>query len=360
LQLGTSAVRIGFASILLGSLYLANPVYAEKYYVRQQGQVFEIDETAAGQLSPEYWEVYFFKRSYTPTPNPNSPGHWGSATNKDREKLLDEVRKDIAFDKSYREAWFCRGDCDSDTVYDNYSGPIAVMETNTSESPEHAEIRKEVARAADLAARVLAWWNNFAKTSRITSIDDLEKLAERRVLNLDPPAIKGFLQNLKMGLEGRAKLQSFMNDVGAQGVQLNQQLASVADDLKAASQAARGINAALVQPKTLWGSQKIGAIAQSIEPAEGLITIRQSRSGDPPGMGQEYSVSRRSIVPDETEINFEDGKWVVTLHSKHPDIVLKITRSDGSTITEHVETADVFFSTEAEARNHADAIASLR
>lgn len=117
---------------------------------------------------------------------------------------------------------------------------------------------------------------------------------------------------------------------------------------------------ALVQPNSFWGNQQIGDIVQSIKPIQDTITIRQSRSEDPPGMGQEYWVPRRSIVRDETEINFEDGKWVLTLHSKRPDIVLKITRSDGSTITEHVDTADVFFSTEAEARDHANAIASLQ
>lgn len=64
--------------------------------------------------------------------------------------------------------------------------------------------------------------------------------------NLDPAAIQGMLQNLKSGIEGLGKLQAFMNNVGAQADQINQQLASVADDLKAASQTALKIKVAAV------------------------------------------------------------------------------------------------------------------
>jgi hypothetical protein len=257
-QLSRIAPPIGVA--LAFAVWLtAWPALAEKYYIRQNGQVFEISETAAQALVPDEWWVYFFKRGATPSGNANSPGHWGSFFNKDLGKLLEEVRKAIEFDKDYRNAWWCNSDCKNDPYgYDNYFGPIANIRMNDpNRLPEMpAEIPREIARAKDLASQILDWWHDFEEASRITSLEDLRKLLEGKVknLNLDHAAIKGFLQNLKRGIQGLGKLQSFMNNVGAQADEINQQLASVADDLKAASQTALKIKeASLTQPKAANG-----------------------------------------------------------------------------------------------------------
>jgi hypothetical protein len=235
----------GTALLALTLWISVSPALAEKYYIRQNGQVFEISETAAQSLVPDEWRVYFFKRGYSPSSNSNSPGHWGSNSNKDLGRLLEEVRQSIEFDKDRRKEWFCNYECQSNPiVYDNYFGPIAVFYKNDpNRLPEMpAEIPREIARAKDLASQLLGWVSNFAAASRITSLEDVRNLAaksaEGKVRNLDPAAIQGMLENLKNAIEGLGKLQAFMNDVGAQADKINQQLASVADDLKAASQAA--------------------------------------------------------------------------------------------------------------------------
>jgi hypothetical protein len=353
-------IALGLISSVVAPLFAAEQ--QQHYYVMQQSRVSEITPSAAQQLVPDHWEIWYFRRGTTPGPEPSYVrGFWGSNSNKDLGKLLEQTNKDIAFDRKYQRWCGCDG---GPLVFDNYFGPIAMMpdaDTAYLHVPKDLETAaKELSRAKATVDKLKEWLDNLLDLTGVTSVEELEAKALRGVRGLDPAAIKGYMENLKRVLPQIAELQSLMHSVGAKSDKINQELASISDSLSAADNSAHLIDAALVQPKELWGSQKIGTIVQSIEPVQGVITIRQSRSGDPPGMGQAYSVPRRSIVPDETEINFEDGKWVLTLHSKRPDIVLKITRSDGSTITEHVETADVFFSTEAEARNHADAIASLQ
>jgi hypothetical protein len=250
LELGLkSAAAAGIA----GLMALGPGDAQAKFYERLNGHVYEINENAAQGLTPDHWEVYYFKSGSPPSPDVFAEGHWGSDTDKDLNKLMTRVQKSIEDDAKYRRAWFCVGACrTSPYVYDNYFGPIAIM---PSEKASGYESDKSLYESSDLLERyqriqekgeqLKDLLNQFLKVTGVLSTEkQLENLNEK-VRSLDPSAVQGYLDNLHRGMEAvnmlRAALEGATQTAGNTALLLSQ----ATQDLDAAEKYGQTISRAL-------------------------------------------------------------------------------------------------------------------
>jgi hypothetical protein len=252
-QLGVkAAVSAGFAGLVAFS-----PANAQegKFYERIGGKVYEINANAAQGLTPDHWELYLFNRGTTPSSDPAAPGHWGSDTDKDLDKLMESNRKAIAFDHKFERWCGCDG---GDLVNDNYFGPIAIMEDENSNRNSVANrfirivvpwkdkidaLKEKVDQAQDL-------WNFLLSATGARSAEQQLDDLQEKVKLLDPSAVKGYVQNLKLGLSGYAGVQAVLEGAGAQAGNINLLLDNAAQELDAAQASGLRIKQALNTPST--------------------------------------------------------------------------------------------------------------
>jgi len=221
-----------------------------KFYERIKGHVYEINANAAQGLTPDHWELYLFKRGTTPSPDPGAPGHWGSGTDKDLDKLMESNRKAIAFDHRFERWCGCDG---GDLVNDNYFGPIAIMEDENSNQNSAANrilstisqwkdkidaLKEKVDQAQDL-------WNFLLSATGARSAEQQLDDLQEKVKLLDPSGVKGYVQNLKLGLSGYAGLQAVLDGAGAQAGNVALLLDNTAQELDAAQASGLKIKQAL-------------------------------------------------------------------------------------------------------------------
>lgn len=356
LNLGVkAAVSAGFAGLVA-----LGPANAQegKFYAKKVGQPpTEIDQTTAQRLHPDYWEVYYFRRGTTPNSNPAASGHWGSVINDNLTELMEEVHKSIEADNAFRDSTFCQGACrNNDWVYDNYFGPIAFMPAENTEemmrevsgvdapdwgldtAPFKSMSRKlpELEEKAELMQK---WWEKFKAFSGTEDPEEALKGLQEKVRSLDPSAVQGYIENLRLGTSGIPALRAALQA----GISYSGNVFSMVDDvsreLDAALKYGQTINRALStekttqpntqvtpQPNTFSGNytfnfpNDLRAVDEQVTLGAQLKVYMNSRyTGDLPGVRPTTTTSVAS--PSETTAAIGQGgpPWTISVNCDDPN-----------------------------------------
>ena len=247
----------------------------DKVYVDFGGHVSEVPEDVAKTLNPKSWEVFFFKRGYSPKGNSHAPGLWGMQFDQDRNMLMESVRKTIVENNAYRNSSLCDALCrNNDEVWDNYFDPIAILDKNSTSdatSVMGAQIG-QLQKKVDLLTKM---WENFKAFAGGMTPDEMFDRLQKKVKSLDPGAIKGYVENFQRGQKQIAGLRAALEGI-AQAGNPALLLSQATQDLDAAQNNGLKIQQALNQPDVNYNDASTLTLPNTNDRTDMVLTRQMS------------------------------------------------------------------------------------
>jgi hypothetical protein len=152
-------MRFGFArngaaraTLMLGILVLSSQTadaqnQSPTFYVLSQDGYAQPAYDRPESVQPDHWDIWYFRRGYSPSQYRNAPGRWGTTSRPTAAEVMEEQRRLLRGLQAWQR--ICRCDCD-DRIYENMIGPIAVMRQGNQLIDKGMALGKSIAKLKEL------------------------------------------------------------------------------------------------------------------------------------------------------------------------------------------------------------------